>query len=365
MESHGTPPADGPAPDHYVLRVSATSDCNLHCRYCKPDHHPTSVMNDGDLLGIIEAGVKAGVKKVSWTGGEPTMRPHLLETIAAAKDLGVAYQSMTTNGVTFGPKARAYREAGLNRVNMSLETFDRVEYRQITGVNALDRVLLSIREAMREIDRVKVNCVVTRENIRNIPGFVEFVQQFERPLTVRFLEVVPCENQYANTVRFEKTFVPVEEMLDVLRAQGTLTPVHMDGNVPKSRYFTIEGKKGVFGVNPNHSVGFHCDGEECTKIRVNPQAVVSNCTTNLKYCRDFTGLSQREKNDLMMQIVREKMERNYDGFLHRQRYYDFWRFAKPSPDYPNPPKPAPSSAFAELTQITNLHSSSPQGPTLL
>ncbi|MBU0766634.1 radical SAM protein [Patescibacteria group bacterium] len=321
-------------PEHYVVRVSATSKCNLDCRYCKPDKSRRTVMSDDDMLGIIEAGVKAGVKRASWTGGEPTIRPKIVESIAAARELGVQYQSITTNGVVFGNRAHEFGEAGIDRVNISLETLDRDEYAQITGADALDKVLHSIRESMRTIGTVKVNCVITRDNIRNILKFVDFAQDFKDGLTVRFLEVVPCENEYAdNGDFFAKTFVSAQEMISELQGAGELTPKQITGNVPKSKYFKISGKKGIFGVNPNHSVQFHCDREECTKIRVNPQGIVSNCTIDLSFCRDFSGLSQAEKDALMLEIVREKIERNYTGFLHRQRYYDFWRFGTPHPDY--------------------------------
>jgi len=291
-------------------------------------------MSDDDMLGIIEAGVKAGVKKVSWTGGEPTVRPKIIESIAAARELGVLYQSITTNGVTFGNRAREFGEAGIDRVNISLETLDRDEYKRITGVDALDRVVHAIREAMNCIGTVKVNCVVTRDNISNILRFIDFAQDFEDDLTVRFLEVVPCENEYAEDSEFfDQTFVSAQEMMRELQESGELNPKQIAGNVPKSRYFTIDGKKGIFGVNPNHSVQFHCDREECTKIRVNPKGIVSNCTINLGFCRDFSGLSQPEKDALMLEVVQEKIERNYTGFLHRQRYYYFWRFGTPHTDY--------------------------------
>lgn len=320
--------ATGSPADHYVMRISATPKCNLDCVYCRPDKTNKESMSDEDMLGIIESGVKAGVTRVSWTGGEPSIRPNIINSIARARDLGVVYQSMTTNGTVLGQKAQEFKDAGLDRVNISLETFDRGEYERITGHDVIDKVMFSIREALRVFEMVKINCVITRDNIANILRFVDFAQDFDN-LTVRFLEVVPCENDYAdNSDFFARTFVPIDEMKAALRQQGELIPRKMRGNVPKSEYFKISGKKGVFGVNPNHSVGYHCDGPDCTKIRVNPQGIVSNCTIDLSYCRNFAGVDQLEKDRLMDEIVREKIMRDYTGFLHRQSHYDFWRFGK-------------------------------------
>lgn len=314
--------------DKYVMRISVTSRCNLNCNYCSPDRANRETMTDDDILGIIESGVKAGVKKVSWTGGEPTIRRSIIDLITGAKELGVSNQSMTTNGVTFGNRVQAFKEAGLDRVNISLETLDRKKYKEITGVDALEKVILALREAVKFFHRVKINCVITKDNIGDIPHFVNFAQEFET-LIIRFLEVVPCENDYEkDKAFFDIFFVSIEEIMQTLKEMGDLIPEKIVGHVPKSRYFRLQGKKGIFGVNPNHSVDFHCDRRACTKIRVNPQGIVSNCTTDLSFCRDFSGLTQDAKDELMVEIVREKVARNYKGFRHKQKYYDFWRFGK-------------------------------------
>ncbi len=315
--------------DNYTLRISVTSHCNLNCVYCNPVISKFE-MSDDDLIKIIKAAALAGVKKISWTGGEPTVKKGLAEIIKTARELGIQKQSMTTNGVLFYKKAQELKNAGLTRVNISLDTLDAAEYKSITKRDALPYVLKSIETGINIFGKLKIHHVVTRKNIHTIPQFIDFAQQYGDRLTIRFLELVPCNNASENDKKaFNAEFVSKDEIKETLKSFGKLSNYENTGDVPKSIYYKIEGKKGIFGINPNHSVSYRCDREKCPKIRVSPTGFVSNCTTNLKFCRNFKGIYQKQANELMEKIVHEKETRNYKGFLHKQKYYDFWRFGVP------------------------------------
>ncbi len=314
--------------NNYTLRISATSACNLNCNYCNPKRNPNpNILSDKDLLKIVEAGASTEIKRVIWTGGEPTVREGFINLVKNVKALGVRQQHLTTNGILYYKMADKLKEAGITRVNLSLDILDRNQYKNICGVDGFNYVIDSIKKATELYSNTKINCVITKNNFSTIDDFVKFTEEFQGKLTVRFLELVPCGQIYDEDITiFEKNFVSIYEILNCLKKYGDLIPLENKGNVPKSLYFRISGLKGIYGVNPNYSANYRCDREKCTKIRVNPEGLVSNCAIRLEYVRDFRNKTLKERKKLMKEIVLEKLNRNYTGFCHKQKYYDFWRF---------------------------------------
>lgn len=317
--------------NNYTLRISATSFCNLNCKYCNPKRNINcNILSDKDLLEIVESGISAGIRRITWTGGEPTVRKGFVNLVKKAKALGIKSQHLTTNGILFFKIADELKKAGISRVNFSLDTLDKNQYRNICGFDGFDYVIRSIKKAIKIYHYAKINCVLTKENFDEIDDFVKFIEKFQGKLTIRFLELVPCGQIYdKDPTIFEKNFVSIYKILNRLKRYGDLISLENKGDVPKSLYFRISGLKGIYGVNPNYSANYRCDQEKCTKIRVNPEGFVSNCTIRLEYVRDFRNKTLEERKKLMKEIVREKLNRDYTGFRHKQKYYDFWRFGIP------------------------------------
>ncbi|NTU66751.1 MAG: radical SAM protein [Candidatus Moranbacteria bacterium] len=321
--------------NNYTLRISVTSLCNLNCIYCNTQRvaNPRELMSEKDIEDLLRAAFQAGIKKVSWTGGEPTIRPDFLKLVKKAKEIGIVRQSLTTNGILYSKIAEDLREYGLTKINFSLDSLESEKYKKICGYDGLHKVITSIDKAVDLYNKIKINCVVTKSNISIIGEMIDYFDKYNGKVVVRFLEIVPCGQMYEyNKSIFEDQFVSENEMLNHMKDIGELTPVKIFGDVPKSSYFKIKGKRGIYGVNPNFSVGFKCDQKKCPKIRVSPNGFVSNCTINLNHVRDFRNKTLEEKIELMKEIVKEKKRRDYSGFLHRQKYYDFWRFGV-TPEY--------------------------------
>ncbi|MCK4730124.1 MAG: radical SAM protein [Candidatus Aenigmarchaeota archaeon] len=312
----------------YVLRISVTSNCNLNCFYCSKHRISQSeIMSDSELLEIITSAVNAGVKIISWTGGEPTVRKNFIDIVKKAKALGIEKQTITTNGVKLHTMINSLKKAGINRCNISLDTLNPDKYQKITGKTRLSDVLKSIDACTKLYNNTKINCVITNDNFHEIDKFVDFCEKYKGKLTIRFLELVPCGEAFGHdSTLFDREYVSSNKVLQQLKKFGKMEPIINSGNVPKSKYYKIKGLKGIYGVNPNESVNYHCDREKCVKIRVSPNGYVSNCTIQLKYTRKFNGKSLKEKIKLMKEIVDEKSKRNFDNFQHKQKYYDFWRF---------------------------------------
>lgn len=315
--------------NNFVLRISVTSSCNLKCSYCIGSTLKglKNNMNDDEILEIIESAVNNGVKKISWTGGEPTVRKNILSLVSAAKKMGIKKQTMTTNGVLLYKMLPALKKAGINRFNISLDTLNPDKYKFITKRDCLNDVIKSINRVVEIYDNTKINCVVTKDNFNEIEDLVNFIEQYEGKLKIRFLELIPCGEAFGhNPDLFKKEFVSIYDVLRKLKRFGELKIVENTGNVPKSIYFKIEGLKGIYGVNPNKSASYACDRKKCPKIRVSPNGYVSNCTIKIEHTRKLSGKSKEEKNELMKKIVKEKLNRNFNSFRHKQKYYNFWRF---------------------------------------
>jgi len=150
-----------------MLRVSVTDRCNLRCVYCMPsgdvDFLPESaLLTDDEIFQAVQEGVAMGIKHVKLTGGEPLLRQGITELVRRLSGVtGIEDLSMTTNGVLLGGMAGKLAQAGLSRINVSLDTMDAERYKQVTGGGDLQKVLEGIESARRAgLNPVKLNCVV-------------------------------------------------------------------------------------------------------------------------------------------------------------------------------------------------------------
>jgi cyclic pyranopterin phosphate synthase len=315
----------------YSLRISATNICNFNCVYCEPSRvvDRSSNLSDQELTEIIGLGAELGLRHVTWTGGEPTARKGIVNLVRKAKELGIEQQSMTTNGLLFSRMGEALKDAGLTKVNFSLDTMDREEFKATCGVDGLKQVIASIHKATELFGKAKFNAVVTRSTMHNVDPLIDFTESFGGKLTCRFLELVPCGQSYEQDPNlFDREFVPIYEILFAMAQRGRIVPVANTGKVPSSFYFNVEGMSGVYGLNPNYSEGYKCDGQACSKVRLNPAGWISNCTVNMEgNVHMLAGKTLDEKREIIRQVIEEKEQRtDYSNFRHEQRYYDFWRF---------------------------------------
>ena len=179
------------------LRLSLTSACQMRCAYCRPDWlrgcDQSSQMTPTEIESVVRHLVSLhGVHKIRLTGGDPTVRPDLVEIIERiARIDGVCDLAMTTNGLTLARDAEAYRRAGLHRVNVSLDSLDPDTFRRMTGVNGLGIVLRGIDAAIKAgLQPVRLNTVVLAgENEHQLPDLVNYAAV--HGLEIRFIELMP------------------------------------------------------------------------------------------------------------------------------------------------------------------------------
>lgn len=259
------------------LRISLTDRCNFRCLYCMPaigmkfqpkDEHLT----DEELIRLVGLFARTGVTKIRLTGGEPTIRPRLVELVRAIKAFpGIKEVSMTTNALLLGRLAEGLAEAGLDRVNVSIDTLDPDRFKLMTRGGRLDLVWQGIEAAdaagMRPI---KLNTVVVKgQNEEEVADLAALT--IDRPWQVRFLEIMPMEG--VEDVH-DENLVTSEETQARLEAHfGPLEPVKADAADP-ARTWRIPGAAGTVGFISPVSEPFCAS---CNRVRLTADGKLRLC----------------------------------------------------------------------------------------
>ena len=264
--------------DHYgreieYLRISLTDLCNLRCVYCMPAEG-VSKLRHGQVLSIeevceiAEAAVELGIRKIRLTGGEPLVRRGVVDLVRMLKALpGLEELALTTNGILLPDLAQPLKEAGLDRVNISLDTLDAEKYRRLTRIGSLDQALAGIRAAQEAgLVPIKLNAVlIGGVNDDEIPALADLTRT--QPFEMRFIELMPIGDA---EVFGPEAYLPADE---VLRRLPELEPLPNErGSV--ARRYRLPGAVGTVGLISPVSCSF-CG--ECNRIRLTADGHMKPC----------------------------------------------------------------------------------------
>jgi len=261
------------------LRISLTDRCNFRCFYCLPNGEPAlakkeTILTFEEITYLAEIFVSLGIEKIRLTGGEPLIRrdvPALVESLAKLKP-GLHDLALTTNGYDFPRHASALRAAGLDRVTISLDSLDPHRFMEITGVNALDRVLSAIDTARAfGFEPVKINAVIVRE--RNDDELVEFARfARENNVSMRFIEFMPLDSGHEWS---REMVVPGREIRDAINAVYPLVLVDQSrGTETAWKYRFADGSPGEIGIIAPVTEMF-CGA--CSRIRLTADGQIRTC----------------------------------------------------------------------------------------
>jgi len=306
------------------LRVSVTDRCNFRCVYCR-SANPETHMPNGELLEwqeyerLVRLLVGMGIRKVRVTGGEPLVRRGIEGFIARLNALGVNDLSMTTNGYTLAERCNGLVAAGMNRINISLDSLNREKFERITRTKTFDQVIAGIDAAQAsKLRPVKVNAVLVRGiNDDEVEAFAEFAR--DRDLIMRFIEFMPLDADRAWT---RDMVVTGAEVYRRISAIWPLVPVVHERSETARKYRFADGS-GEIGLISPVSQPF-CGA--CSRLRLTADGKLRTCLFS-KDDHDLrsllrSGASDQEISDEILAIVaqKEKGHRiNEPGFLPPSR----------------------------------------------
>ena len=275
------------------LRISVTDRCNFRCQYCMPAEGMQWLPRE-EILSFEEIERFAricinyfGFDGIRLTGGEPLVRAHLPELVERLALLGVD-TALTTNGATLRMHAKALAEAGLKRINISLDSLQPERFLELTRRDELDRVLDGIEAAVDAgLKPVKINAVMMRGiNDDEIVDFAEFGR--DKGLTVRFIEFMPLE---AGDVWNEDLVVPADEIVEKINKAIPIEPI-VRGSEPAERWRYLDGK-GEVGVIASVTKPFCGD---CDRVRLTAEGQFRTCLFAVDEF-DMRSLLRSEAND--------------------------------------------------------------------
>ena len=259
------------------LRISLTSACSLRCTYCMPAEGLPVIPRD-ELLTPAEIGRLVriavrdlGVHDIRFTGGEPLMRVDLEEIVArSASVAGGASLSLTTNGIGLDKRIDGLVDAGLTRVNISLDTVDRDHFARLTRRDRLPAVLAGIEAARRAgITPLKINAVLMRDTLTGAADLLAW--SLENGAALRFIEQMPLD---ADETWVRENMVSAEELVEVLSSRFALSQPHRDDPHAPAEQWLVDGGPTTVGIIASVTRSF-CDA--CDRTRITAEGTVRSC----------------------------------------------------------------------------------------
>lgn len=287
---------------HY-LRISLTDHCNLRCIYCMPEDMTfrpgKELMQDDELLSLVRLFGSLGFDKFRLTGGEPTVRAHVVDLVREiCATPGVQQLTMTTNGVLLPRLAAPLKAAGLQRVNISLDTLDPVRFNTLTRWGTLQQVWDGIQAAEAAgLTPMKINTVVVKGHnegdLADLAGLT-----LTRPWQVRFIEMMP----FAGATRLQRNQVVAqsEMMARIEQVHGPLSLINEGELDGEARLYRINGAQGQIGFISSVSVPFCAS---CTRARLTADGKLRLCLLREKEVDLLTPLRQGATLDDLRSLI--------------------------------------------------------------
>lgn len=264
--------------EHNYLRISVTDRCNLRCVYCMPEEglefEPTEkILTYEEIADVVRIVAEMGIRKIRLTGGEPLVRKELEKLVAMISAIpGIEDIALTTNGIFLAPRAARLKEAGLTRVNISLDSLKPERFKMITRGGDVRKVLNSIDACVKAgLGPIKLNVVLMNGiNDDEIPDFIELTRNHD--IHVRFIEYMPIGH---NDSQWKKLYLPLTRVKEVCKERQwkyeAVTSVQ--GNGPSDNV-RLQGAVGSFGLI--HPVSEHfC--QTCNRLRVTADGYIKPC----------------------------------------------------------------------------------------
>jgi cyclic pyranopterin phosphate synthase len=248
------------------------------------------IMSYEDIFNVTKTASRLGIDKVRITGGEPLARLNIHELIKMINSIDTINEiSMTTNAVFLSEKAETLKDSGLDRVNISLDTLDKDQYKKITGKDQFDKVIAGIKTAKRlDLKPVKVNAVIIKGyNDNQIKDFIQFMDK--ENLVIRFIEYMPI-----GAGKNKDNHISLQEIKDKINENYNVSPIEVKGNGP-AEYYKIEGLNGKLGFISPFSHNF-CDN--CNRLRLTSDGKIRTCLLKEEELNLYSNNKLKDNNEI-------------------------------------------------------------------
>jgi cyclic pyranopterin phosphate synthase len=303
------------------LRISLTDLCSLRCTYCMPAEGldwltKAQRLSDDEFLRLARVFVGLGITSVRLTGGEPLVHPTLPDVIARLAALEPRPEiSLTTNGVTLDRHATALAEAGLNRINVSVDTLDRTRFTELTRRDRLPQVMAGVAAAgAAGLHPVKINSVLVRDsNLHEAPDLLAWA--LRNGYRLRFIEHMPLDADH-NWSR--EGMVTADEILAVIEAQYTLRPLDVRGNAPAEEFEVLAGPDRDAWAEPVGRLGIIASVTRpfcrtCDRLRLTADGQLRTCLFAQRETDLRAPLRNGATDDELAEIIRAAVADKQEG----------------------------------------------------
>ncbi len=315
------------------LRVSLTDRCNFRCFYCLPHGEPPiapkeQMLSYEEIEYVCDIFVSLGIEKIRLTGGEPMLRRDIetiIEKLSQLKTAGLLDLALTTNGYFLPDRAHALKQAGLDRVTISLDSLKQDVFKRMTGVDVLERVLAGIAAAKEAgLEPIKINAVIVRgHNETEVADFAAFAR--EHDVQMRFIEFMPLDSGHEWA---RADVVSGREIRERINERFPLVQVDVKrGSETSARYRFADGGPGEIGIIAPVTEAF-CGA--CSRIRLTSDGQIRTClfSTVEHSLRDVirSGASRDETIEFIESVILKKEPRHFindPGFVAPSRTMSF------------------------------------------
>jgi cyclic pyranopterin phosphate synthase len=289
---------------HRDMRVSLTDRCNLRCTYCMP-HDFAAWMPSADLLTtdelitVIEVAVEEGIDQIRLTGGEPMLRPDIVEIVSRISAIKNAPKlSMTTNGLALAKLAKPLVDAGLRRINISLDTLDKATFKKMTHRDRIEDVFAGIAAAKEAgLTPVKINTVLMRGvNDGETVSLLKWA--LAEGLNLRFIEQMPLD---AGGIWDRTQLITADEIFTTLGREFDLMPVPDRGSAPAEEFY-VNGGPATVGVIGSVTRSF-CGS--CDRVRLTSDGQIRNCLFSMAETDLRSILRSDSEHDVKIESIRK------------------------------------------------------------
>ena len=318
--------------EKWHLRMAITANCNFRCKYCNPYGVKSilDTLSKKEVTEILQSAYNCGIRRVHWTGGEPTLRKDFPELVRIAKEIGFHKQIITTNGYKLYKILDELINNGLTRVIISIDTLDPERNKFITDRDFLFNTLKSIEEGIKKLaSSTKISVVTMKSTLNELKDFVNYAQDLNNregyagELIIKLNQFFPSNpaQLFPEGQEFwRREFVSYDEILHTLEKIGPLRPIprrEIEGDNPSYRYFLIEGTGVKVGILALFSWRYPCG--RCYKLRIQPDGSPSICL-NLPKNPTLIGKSLKNMEEYLRMLIRYR-EEELDGTLPNRKHY--------------------------------------------